>query len=84
MIKINLTILSFALSLVAVQAHAKPSKNVAQRNIAKKVCLKNQVAFNLDGVSHCLDIASPITDSEYQNLRYNRDISNTDSNPDFF
>lgn len=76
--------LVICLSLMSIQAQAKPTKNVTQKNVAKKVCQKNQVAFNLDGQSHCLDIESPITDSEYQSLRYNRDISNTDSNPDFF
>jgi hypothetical protein len=81
-------ILVITISFFAVQAQAKTSQNLSQRNIAKFACQKNQVAFKLDGKSHCLDIESPITDSEYQKLRYSgsvdREISNTEPNPDFF
>ena len=80
-------ILIVSLSLITIQAQAKP-RNFSQRNLAKAACFENQIAFKLDGKSHCLDIQSPITDSEYQvntsNGRINRYISNTDTTLDAY
>lgn len=82
-----LKILIISISLMSVQAQAK-TKSFRQRNLAKAGCFKNQIAFNLDGKSHCLDIQSPITDSEYQvnnsTGRINRYISNTDTTLDTY